>query len=63
MSDAVRRALTRAGTYQEFLELQVEILRLRAIKPWTDDDFNRLTIACQKRNALVTEALAKQEAA
>lgn len=63
MSDAVRAALIRAGTYEEYLDLVVQIARLRVVKPWTDDVFNQLTIACRRRNALEREALAKQVAA
>ena len=59
MSDAIRRALIRAGTYQDYLETVVLIARLRVVKPWTDDNFNALLAACQKRNTLVAEALAK----
>jgi hypothetical protein len=59
MTETVRRALLRAGTLHEYLDTVVLIARLRVVKPWTDDDFNALTIACRTRNALVTEALAK----
>lgn len=59
MSEKIRAALVRAGTLEEYQATVVLIARLRARKPWTDDDFNALTIACRKRHVLVAEALAQ----